>query len=233
MSSFNYHHSAADAFCAFLPQFSSEVLDHHVVWNSDFEFTCAMTANALTGVLNSCKLRLSVRKEVRGGKSALKLGFVDFDLAECAGAGHTSFKRLLLEPYPGSERRPDNSAVKLAVEIRHLQGDPLFKRPPYSVPPDEIGGFGQYILPEPPPVRTISAEFAAIVEESFVVKGQVGLDLLIDPDGSVQLGTRLRAHTEPPMSEKFSTFESFSVPNDTCIRTDFEQLTLLSKYQTE
>ena len=56
---------------------------------------------------------------------------MDLDLAEYAGAGLTSSKRFLLEPYSNTHQRSDNSTLKLSLEMGLLQGDPLFKRPSY------------------------------------------------------------------------------------------------------
>lgn len=39
-----------------------EVEDHKVTWGAKFEFVCKMSANASTGVLDPCMLRVSVRK---------------------------------------------------------------------------------------------------------------------------------------------------------------------------
>lgn len=39
-----------------------EVQEHTVRWNAKFEFLCKMSANASTGVLDPCILRISVRK---------------------------------------------------------------------------------------------------------------------------------------------------------------------------
>ena len=39
-----------------------EVNDHMVRWDSKFDMECKMSANASNGVLNSCLLRISVRK---------------------------------------------------------------------------------------------------------------------------------------------------------------------------
>ena len=127
-----------------------EVKDHCVKWGRTFEFDCKMNANASNGVLNSCMLRISVRKvcsqqqrmfpstinitcflhqqESSGGRSSLKLGFVDIDLAEFAGAGLTR-KRYLLEAYSNTHHRSDNSTLKLNILMSLLHGDPLFKRP--------------------------------------------------------------------------------------------------------
>jgi len=104
------------------------VQDHAVKWDARFEFECKMNANASNGVLNSCLLRISVRKEAQGGRSSVKLGFVDLDLAEFAGAGLTN-KRCLLEAYSNTHHRSDNSTLKVSIEMTLLHGDPLFKRP--------------------------------------------------------------------------------------------------------
>jgi hypothetical protein len=87
-----------------------------------------MSANASNGVLDSSMLRISVRKEVKGGRSSLKLGFIDLDLAEFAGAGLTG-KRYLLEGYNNKHHRQDNSTLKIKIEMSLVSGDPLFKRP--------------------------------------------------------------------------------------------------------
>lgn len=42
--------------------YSTEVQEHSVKWETKFEFTCRMSADASSGVLNSCYLRISVRK---------------------------------------------------------------------------------------------------------------------------------------------------------------------------
>jgi len=46
-----------------------EVKNHAVKWGQKFEFPCKMSANASTGVLDPCLLRISVRKEIKGGRS--------------------------------------------------------------------------------------------------------------------------------------------------------------------
>jgi len=64
-----------------------EVVNHAVKYDQKFSFPCKMAANSTTGVLDSCKCRVSIRKEEKGGKNFRKIGFVDVDLAEYAGAG--------------------------------------------------------------------------------------------------------------------------------------------------
>ena len=49
-----------------------EVTDHCVKWNSRFDFECKMSANASNGVLNSCLLRVSVRKVGRSTRLATR-----------------------------------------------------------------------------------------------------------------------------------------------------------------
>lgn len=102
-----------------------EVKDHKVKWNAKFAFQCKMMANASTGVLERCILRISVRKECKGGRSFNKLGFVDLNLAEYAGAGVT-YKKALLEGYDAKHRQ-DNSMLKYSIVMNMLFGDVLFK----------------------------------------------------------------------------------------------------------
>lgn len=104
-----------------------EVKEHRVKWNSKTEFTCKITAAASTGVLEPCICRVSVRKEVKGGKTYQKLGFADINLSEYAGSGKTS-RRFLLEGYD-SKRRQDNSILKVNIAMSLTFGDPLFKVP--------------------------------------------------------------------------------------------------------
>lgn len=47
--------------------------DHCVKWGSRFDFTCKMTANASSGILDSCIMRISVRKVSTLFKSGLYL----------------------------------------------------------------------------------------------------------------------------------------------------------------
>ncbi|XP_061386592.1 serine-rich adhesin for platelets [Musca vetustissima] len=104
-----------------------EVRNHRVEWNRSFEFPCKMSANASTGVLDPCYLRISIRKEMKGGRSYYKLGFIDLNLAEYAGAGLTS-RRFLLEGYD-SRHRLDNSMLTVSIKMLMLSGDILFKAP--------------------------------------------------------------------------------------------------------
>lgn len=60
-----------------------------------------------------------------GGRSYQKLGFVDMNLAELAGAGEAS-RRCLLEGYD-TRCRQDNSTLWLRIKMNMLSGDPLFK----------------------------------------------------------------------------------------------------------
>lgn len=105
-----------------------EVDDHCVKWNKRFAFTCKTTANTSTGILDPCTLRLSVRKETKGGKSFVKLGYYDLNLASFAGVGLTMC-RCLLEGYDSRHHRQDNSMLLVTVDIKLLSGDPCFKTP--------------------------------------------------------------------------------------------------------
>ncbi|KAL9926234.1 LOW QUALITY PROTEIN: uncharacterized protein ACN2A1_015225 [Glossina fuscipes fuscipes] len=104
-----------------------EVRNHRVEWNRNFTFPCKMSANASTGVLDPCYLRISIRKEMKGGRSYYKLGFIDLNLAEYAGAGLIS-RRCLLEGYD-ARHRLDNSMLTVSIKMHMLSGDILFKAP--------------------------------------------------------------------------------------------------------
>ncbi|KYN30591.1 hypothetical protein ALC56_15287 [Trachymyrmex septentrionalis] len=115
----------------FVYLYREEVQEHTVRWNAKFEFLCKMSANASTGVLDPCILRISVRKELKGGRSFQKLGFTDLNLAEFAGAGFCR-RRCLLEGYDARHRQ-DNSMLRVAIKMNMLSGDILFKVPSPSL----------------------------------------------------------------------------------------------------
>ncbi|KAF1383941.1 hypothetical protein PFLUV_G00137060 [Perca fluviatilis] len=100
-----------------------------VHWRKKFSFVCKMSANAGTGVLDPCLCRVSVRKELKGGKTFAKLGFADLNLSEFAGSGSTT-RRCLLEGYDTKNTRQDNSILKVVITTQLMSGDPCFKTPP-------------------------------------------------------------------------------------------------------
>ncbi|XP_077078113.1 EEIG family member 2 isoform X1 [Siphateles boraxobius] len=105
------------------------VLVNCVKWKKRFSFLCKLCANAGTGVLEPCVFRISVRKELKGGKTFAKLGFADLNLAEFAGSGSTT-RHCLLEGYNTKNARQDNSILKVIINMQLMSGDPCFKTPP-------------------------------------------------------------------------------------------------------
>uniref|UniRef100_A0A3Q1EGX2 EEIG family member 2 n=1 Tax=Acanthochromis polyacanthus TaxID=80966 RepID=A0A3Q1EGX2_9TELE len=87
-----------------------------VHWKKRFSFMCKMSASAGTGVLDPCMCRVSVRKELKGGKTFAKLGFADLNLSEFAGSGST-IRRCLLEGYDTKNTRQDNSILKVSMTL--------------------------------------------------------------------------------------------------------------------
>ncbi|XP_043989830.1 protein FAM102B-like [Gambusia affinis] len=115
-----------------------------VHWKKRFSFICKMSASAGTGMLDPCMCRVSVRKELKGGKSFAKLGFADLNLSEFAGSGST-VRRCLLEGYDTKNTRQDNSILKVVIHMQLMSGDPCFKTPPSTamtlgIPPAEAEG---------------------------------------------------------------------------------------------
>ncbi|XP_020780883.1 protein FAM102B isoform X1 [Boleophthalmus pectinirostris] len=118
-----------------------------VRWRKRFSFPCKMSANAGTGVLDPCVCRVSVRKELKGGKAYAKLGFADLNLAEFAGSGNTT-RRCLLEGYDTKNTRQDNSILKVIISTQLMSGDPCFKTPPSTATVVGLQSEGEGLLEE-------------------------------------------------------------------------------------
>ncbi|XP_077821178.1 early estrogen-induced gene 1 protein isoform X1 [Macaca mulatta] len=116
-----------------------EVQENCVRWRKRFTFVCKMSANPATGLLDPCVFRVSVRKELKGGKAYSKLGFADLNLAEFAGSGST-VRCCLLEGYDTKNTRQDNSILKVTIGMFLLSGDPCFKTPPSTAKSISIPG---------------------------------------------------------------------------------------------
>ena len=69
---------------------------------------------------------LGILKEEKGGKNFRKIGFVDVDLAEYAGAG-PSTQRYILQAYDLNHRL-DNSLLQITLNITLREGDLVFQR---------------------------------------------------------------------------------------------------------
>ncbi|XP_040592819.1 protein FAM102A isoform X4 [Mesocricetus auratus] len=66
-----------------------EVQENCVRWRKRFTFVCKMSANPATGLLDPCIFRVSVRKELKGGKAYSKtnldsIRFIPVALLVCA-----------------------------------------------------------------------------------------------------------------------------------------------------
>ncbi|KAJ8285749.1 hypothetical protein GJAV_G00030500 [Gymnothorax javanicus] len=116
-----------------------EVQENCVRWKKKFSFVCKISANPATGVLDPCICRVSVRKELKGGKTFSKLGFADLNLSEFAGSGST-VRCCLLEGYDTKNTRQDNSILKVTIGMILMSGDPCFKTPPSTAKSISIPG---------------------------------------------------------------------------------------------
>ncbi|XP_056601541.1 protein FAM102A isoform X1 [Triplophysa dalaica] len=116
-----------------------EVQENCVRWRKKFSFVCKMSASSTTGVLDPCICRVSVRKELKGGKAFSKLGFADLNLAEFAGSGST-VRCCILEGYDTKNTRQDNSILKVTIGMTLLSGDPCFKMPLSTAKTTAIAG---------------------------------------------------------------------------------------------
>ncbi|KAL2097080.1 hypothetical protein ACEWY4_006287 [Coilia grayii] len=130
----------------FTEESSREAVQANCVrWRKRFSFPCKMSANAGTGVLDPCVCRVSVRKELKGGKTFAKLGFADLNLAEFAGSGNTT-RRCLLEGYDTKNTRQDNSILKVMISMQLMSGDPCFKTAPSTAMTIGIQGEADHLL---------------------------------------------------------------------------------------
>ncbi|XP_076859545.1 early estrogen-induced gene 1 protein [Brachyhypopomus gauderio] len=116
-----------------------EVRENSVRWKKRFSFVCKMSANPNTGILDPCVCRVSVRKELKGGKAYSKLGFADLNMAEFAGSGST-VRCCLLEGYNTKNTRQDNSILKVTIGMTLLSADPCFKTPPSTAKSISVPG---------------------------------------------------------------------------------------------
>ncbi|KAL0979558.1 hypothetical protein UPYG_G00186530 [Umbra pygmaea] len=116
-----------------------EVQENCVRWKKRFTFVCKMSANPTTGVLDASICRVSVRKELKGGKTYSKLGFTDLNMAEFAGSGSV-VRCCLLEGYDTQNVRQDNSILKVTIGMTLLSGDPCFKTAPSTAKSISISG---------------------------------------------------------------------------------------------
>lgn len=75
------------------------------------------------GTIQPLLLHVSIRRELLGGKSFEKLGYVHIDLAQYAGSGNSSQHYLL----QNSHSRSFNSILKVKILLKQISGDPCFK----------------------------------------------------------------------------------------------------------
>ncbi|MBN3282849.1 F102A protein, partial [Polyodon spathula] len=105
-----------------------EVHLNSVRWNKTLEFECRIGRNLWTGKLQDCVCRVSVRKDIKGGKAYVKMGFADINLSEFAGSGF-QIRHSILEMYDSRASKPDNSILKVGIQMQLLAGDPCFRVP--------------------------------------------------------------------------------------------------------
>jgi hypothetical protein len=106
---------------------------HTVILGPKFNFSVRIPSDASTGQLEDCKCKISVRKEDRGGRTPVKIGYVIVNLSEFAASGVNEIKQsYLLDGYTGRQRQ-DNSRVHICVRMIHQGTDPLFKVPNMAI----------------------------------------------------------------------------------------------------
>lgn len=208
-----------------------EVKNHTVRWGQKFEFPCKMTSNASTGVLDLCMVRISVRKEIKGGRSYQKLGFIDLNLAEFAGSGLTS-RKCLLEGYDARHRQ-DNSMLNVSIRMHMIQGDILFKVPSPSPKPKAPAQDNLALNLQPTSavganavVAPVTANRVSTKDDSSIASGSSGFDSLtkkkpfeyqqsieMDPQSFLVTDSGISESSEPPSSMLDSTASQTTLPS--------------------
>mmetsp|Transcript_32331 Transcript_32331/g.97443 ORF Transcript_32331/g.97443 Transcript_32331/m.97443 type:complete len:275 (-) Transcript_32331:26-850(-) len=102
-----------------------QVSANTVIWDETKTFEVKMYTDS-GGVLVPFFIKVSIRRESKGGKSAEKLGVVNIDLTNFVGFGSPVEKRYLLQA--GTKKQgKDNSMVQLTVLLRQSEGAPVFR----------------------------------------------------------------------------------------------------------
>nr|CUU99513.1 hypothetical transcript [Hymenolepis microstoma] len=110
------------------------VVGNSVHWNSSHTFQCKVRVDPDTNILESCKLKISVRMESEGGKSFHKIGYVIVDLSCFVASGYVRCRRrYLLNGYDGNRRRAgkrqDNSLLVVSFTCQQNFGSTCFRLP--------------------------------------------------------------------------------------------------------
>uniref|UniRef100_A0A7E4VEN9 C2 NT-type domain-containing protein n=1 Tax=Panagrellus redivivus TaxID=6233 RepID=A0A7E4VEN9_PANRE len=106
--------------------------NHIVQLGPRFSFPVKIPADAQTGQLETCRCKVSIRREDRDG-SPVKVGYVVVNLSEFAASGSNELKQsYLLDGYTGRQRQ-DNSRVHIHVKMVHQGTDPMFKVPNLAI----------------------------------------------------------------------------------------------------
>ncbi|XP_066500714.1 early estrogen-induced gene 1 protein isoform X1 [Hoplias malabaricus] len=180
-----------------------EVRENSVCWKKRFSFVCKMSANPNTGVLDPCICRVSVRKELKGGKAYSKLGFADLNMAEFAGSGST-VRCCLLEGYNTKNTRQDNSILKVTIGMTLLSADPCFKIPTSTAKSTSVPGR------EPSLQLDCKGEGTALVPLPLLTKPRSSI---LSPGGMVAQQVVSQSHS----SRGLEVVGSFPAPGD-CLR---------------
>eukprot|EP00116_Pleurobrachia_bachei_P011529 sb/3471791/ len=105
---------------------SKPIQSHRVEWHEQFEFETKLKCNK--GELVSKILKVSVWREINGGRDSEKLGSFTIDLAERASYWDPEpIKCILHNNKNKSKGLEGNSIVSVTTSMRRVSGDPLFK----------------------------------------------------------------------------------------------------------
>jgi len=125
---------------------SKPILNNQILWRESFSFEIKVSDHSQ---LDAAQLRISVRREATGGKSEVKIGYIDLSLAQFTGPKSTH--QGVLEEYEKTRRRSDNSILRVTAKVKNKHPGDCSPLTPTIVetPPKSA---------EPPPAQIIHKE---------------------------------------------------------------------------
>ncbi|KAI6659601.1 hypothetical protein LOD99_14524 [Oopsacas minuta] len=195
-----------------------EVSNHTVRIYEHLSFDSKTLAKS-DGVIQPLLLHISIRREMMGGKSYEKLGYVNIDLTQYAGSGISSQHYLL----QNSHSRSINSILKVRIFLQQISGDPCYK----------------VCVPKPLPVpRTIEDNSVIswdIFSPTSITDSSQPFQLnntynSIIPEHQTNLNSGIQSADEPTLSSKDSNISTFPIKIQyPIIHSEFDTIPIRTK----
>jgi len=104
---------------------SKPIQNNQIIWRDQFNFEIKLADHTQ---IDEARLRISVRREALGGKSEVKIGYIDLSLAQFTGPKSTH--QCVLQEYEKTKHRSDNSILRVMARVKNLNHSPAVKSQP-------------------------------------------------------------------------------------------------------